>query len=69
MTYYPLDNQKAQEWIDFANQLADNLNGRYEDGFFAGHNLFNMPDSDIALAKDLVGTLLAVLTNQVVTID
>ena len=67
MVYTPITEDKKAEWIKWLDSQVAVLNGFPEDPNQAG--LFKTPEGDAATAKDLVGNLLATLSNQTVTIN
>lgn len=66
MTYEPISEEKKQQWVDWLNSQVSVLNGKTED---KNNRIFETPDGDVATGKDLVGNLLALLTNKPVTIN
>ena len=64
--FAPVTEENKQEWIDFLDQALQNINGRFES---SSNAVFRTTEGDIATAKNLVGTFLATITNQIVTID
>jgi hypothetical protein len=66
MIYLPLTEEKRQQWITFLEEQKHYIDGRMET---PDSNVFGTPEGDIATGKDLIGTLLAVLTNQTITIN
>jgi hypothetical protein len=67
MNYEPIKEQDKQKWIDWLQSQVTVLNGKPE---VKGNNVvFETPDGDVATGKDLVGNLLALLTNKTVTIN
>lgn len=66
MTYEPLTEREKQQWVSWLNEAIPQLESLQEtnDNF-----IFSTEEGDVATAKDLVGTLLAVLTNQTITIN
>lgn len=67
MTYEPINEQDKQKWIDWLQSQVSVLSGKPEDK--GANPVFETPDGDIATGKDLVGNLLALLTNKTVTIN
>lgn len=68
MQYSPINDSNRQQYVDWLNNLATDLNGQEEDpnrkDIFPGSD-----NGDIATVKDVVGGFLATLTNQNVTIQ
>ena len=67
MTYEPITEKTKQEWIEWLNSQVNVLNGKAVDN--SDNRIFETGDGDIATGKDLVGNLLALLTNKPITID
>lgn len=67
MVYQPIKETDKQKWIDWLTSQQTVLNGKSEDK--EQNQIFETPDGDVATGKDLVGNLLALLTNQSVTIN
>lgn len=67
MTYEPITEEKKPDWINWLRSQVDVLNNRPNDT--AENKFFETPDGDVQIAKDLVGNLLALLTNKPVTIN
>lgn len=67
MTYRPINDQSKQQWIDWLNNSVKTLDGKAENK--SDNAILQTPDGDVANMKDLVGNLLATLTNQTVTIN
>jgi Uri superfamily endonuclease len=67
MTYESLnlDNEKKNWFIDWLKKEAEILDGKYES---TDNLVFETPDGDVIAAKDVVGYLLATLTNETVNI-
>ena len=67
MTYESLnsDNEKKNWFIDWLKKEAEILDGKYES---SDNHVFETPDGDVIAAKDVVGYLLATLTNETVNI-
>jgi len=66
MTYEPITEAKKAEWIKWLENQKEILANKQE---IPGQNtVFETPDGDVATGKDLVGNLLALLTNKTVTI-
>ena len=65
MTYEPIKEADKQKWIDWLNNQVSILANKPET---SGNQVFETPDGDVATGKDLVGNLLALLTNKTVTI-
>lgn len=67
MTYEPIKDADKQKWIDWLQSQVAVLSGKPE---VKGNNVvFETPDGDVATGKDLVGNLLALLSNKPVTIN
>lgn len=66
MEYKPITDADKQTWIDWLNKQQTILDGKPEIKNL--NQIFETPDGDIATGKDLVGNLLALLTNQTVEI-
>lgn len=66
MEYNPLNQQQKEEWINWLEDQCSLLKQQEENPNENG--LFKTPDGDVATAKDLVGTLLATLKNESITI-
>lgn len=67
MTYQPITEQNKADWIKWLENQKEILSGKAE--VKSDSAIFETPDGDIATGKDLVGNLLALLTNQPVTIN
>lgn len=67
MDYTPIDEAKKTEWVKWLKNQQEVLNGKPEEK--SNNAIFETPDGDVANAKDLVGNLLATLTNETVTIN
>lgn len=67
MVYEPIKEESKQQWIDWLTSQQDVLNGKQE--IKEQNEIFETPDGDIATGKDLVGNLLALLTNKTITIN
>jgi hypothetical protein len=67
MEYQPITEDKKQDWIIFLEKQVEILNGQPESKL--DNRIFSTPDGDVATGKDLVGNLLATLTNKPVTIN
>jgi len=67
MTYEPIQEKDKEQWIMWLNSQVETLNGKEENK--DDNQIFETGDGDIATGKDLVGYLLANLTNQSVTIN
>ena len=66
-TYTPVKEESKKEWIKWLESQVTVLNGKNED---KGQNfIFETPDGDVATGKDLVGTLLATITGQSISIN
>ena len=67
MTYESLnlDNDKKEFFINWLKTEAKILDGKYES---SDNKIFETPDGDVVNAKDLVGYLLATLTDETVNI-
>lgn len=66
MEYNPLDQKQKEEWINWLEHQCSLLQQKEENPTKNG--LFETPDGDVATAKDIVGTLLATLKNESITI-
>ena len=66
MEYMPISEEKKPEWIKWLESQVSVLSGKQENR--ADNRVFETPDGDVATGKDLVGNLLALLTNKNVTI-
>lgn len=67
MTYEPIKDEDKQKWIDWLQSQVTVLSGKPE---AKGNNVvFETPDGDVATGKDLVGNLLALLSNKPITIN
>ncbi len=67
MIYEPINEENKQQWIDWLTSQQGVLDNKPND---SNRNEINeTPDGDIQIAKDLVGNLLALLTNKSVTIN
>ena len=66
ITYNPITNKDKQQWIDYLQKKKEHLNGKEET---KDSSLFNDEIGDVATAKDLVGNLLAILTDKLVIIN
>lgn len=67
MTYEPITADKKETWVEWLNNQVEILSGKAEAK--GSNTIFETPDGDVATGKDLVGNLLALLTNQSVTIN
>lgn len=67
MDYPPITDQKKLDWISWLQDVKDQLNGREENK--NDNSIFGTPEGDIATAKDLIGNLLATLSNKTITIN
>lgn len=67
MEYQPITEDKKQTWINWLKTQQIVLNGKPENK--SENQIFETPDGDIATGKDLVGNLLATLSNQTIKID
>ena len=67
MTYEPIQEKDKQQWIMWLNSQVEVLNGKNENK--EDNQIFETGDGDIATGKDLVGNLLALLTNKPITIN
>lgn len=65
MVYKPITDEDKEAWIKFLKSQAEILDGQPE-----GKNnaIFKTDSGDVGNAKDLVGNLLALLTNENVEI-
>ena len=66
MEYNPLDQKQKEKWINWLEHQCSLLQEKEENPNENG--LFETPDGDVATAKDIVGTLLATLKNESITI-
>ena len=66
VVYNPITEKDKQQWIEFLLLQISILDGRPEDP--KNSEIFKTPEGDIATAKDLVGNLLALLTEKPITI-
>lgn len=66
MQYQPITSDKKEGWIKWLKEQQGILSGKTEDK--SQNNVFETPDGDVATGKDLVGNLLALLTNETVEI-
>lgn len=60
MNYIPISEEKKTEYISWLFSMKDVLEGKEETKY---NDIFSTDEGDIATAKDLVGNLLALLTN------
>ena len=67
MQYPPITADKKAEWIKWLQSQQTVLHNKPNDQ--GQNNIFETGDGDVQIGKDLVGNLLAILTNQPVTID
>lgn len=67
MEYTPITEEKKQSWIDWLTSQQNVLDGKKE--VKEENAIFETPDGDVATAKDLVGNLLALLTNSTIKIN
>jgi len=67
MVYTPITEEKKQVWIDWLTSQQNVLNGKQE--FPNQNTIFESEVGDVATGKDLVGNLLALLTNTEITIN
>lgn len=65
MTYYPITETEKAQWIDWLQNQVNILSQKRET---AENYIFETPEGDVATAKDIVGNLLALLTNKTVII-
>jgi hypothetical protein len=66
MVYTPITDDKKNDWIVWLETQKDILNGKPEDKYTS--SIHETDTGDVAAAKDLVGNLLALLTNKPVEI-
>lgn len=66
MTYEPITEEKKEEFIAWLEEHAAHLNGKKQCP--VQREIFQTEEGDIATSKDLVGNLLATLSNKPVTI-
>lgn len=66
MTYEPITNENKEEWIKWLASQVDVLTGQSSNP--NENQIFRTPEGDVQTGKDLVGNLLALLTNEPVTI-
>lgn len=66
MKYTPIEEADKEKWIDWLTSQQNVLNSKREDPDY--NKIFETPDGDVAVGKDLVGNLLALLTNQTIEI-
>lgn len=70
MVYQPITEEKKAEWVTWLQELKNRLDGRPEEGGTPETTqVFAMEVGDVATAKDLTGNLLALLTQEEVTIS
>jgi hypothetical protein len=67
MTYEPIQEEQKEQWIMWLNSQVEVLSGKPENKEEC--SIFETPDGDVATGKDLVGNLLALLTNKPITIN
>lgn len=67
MVYQPINESNKAQWIQWLEIQAAQLQNVVEDR--NENALFGTEEGDVANAKDLVGNLLATLTNQPVIIN
>lgn len=67
MTYDPINEENKQQWVDWLNSVKNSLEGKPENK--TENSVFETPDGDVATGKDVVGNLLALLTNEQITIN
>lgn len=67
MDYPPITDQKKLDWITWLQDQRDRLNGMQENK--NDDSIFATPEGDVATAKDLIGNLLAILSNKTITIN
>jgi hypothetical protein len=74
MIYQPLTDEKKLFMISWCQEQVEILNGKTEVPVPAGkvtddNYIFETSDGDVVNAKDLVGHLLATLSNKTITIN
>jgi len=67
MDYKPITEENKLDWISWLQDQMNILNGKQE--IKSDNKIFESPDGDVANAKDLVGNLLATLSNKTITIN
>ena len=66
MVYTPITEEKKADWIKWLESQQSVLDGKEENK--SQNGIFETPDGDVATGKDLVGNLLALLSQSTVTI-
>lgn len=66
MTYEPITEEKREQWINWLEEKADDLNGTKQE--IPSRDIFDTEEGDLETCKDLVGNLLATLKQQPITI-
>lgn len=64
--YKPIDQFNKESWETWLREVRDVLESKPNTGT---NSLFETPDDDMIVAKDLVGTLLATITESVQIIN
>lgn len=66
MLYSPIQPEEKDKWIKWLESQVQVLSGKPEDK--SQDDIFKTGEGDVATAKDLVGNLLATLTNKQIEI-
>lgn len=66
MIYQPLTEDEKQMWTHWLNEVIPQLESLDETN---DNQIFTTKEGDVATAKDIVGTFLATLTNQTISIN
>lgn len=67
--YQPIPEEKKQDWINWLEEQVDFLNTVQDVTFPPANEILQTEKGDLQEFKDIVGTFLATLNNQVVTIN